>query len=392
MKGSPRNNHFVRGKVRRGCELSQKTCLPHNNDGFGKSTSDVDVGFLLAPEKEIKMKCAVLTSIGKLEIIERDVPETGSFGILITVEICGVCRTDRKAFFMGQRDLRMPGVLGHEIIGRVKETGARVLSVKPGDRVQVFPGVVCGECEYCKAGADNLCSELQIIGFHLDGGFSELLYLPGNAGLNIIPENTDAKAAALAEPLACCLNMQKRMNIGEAESVVVFGAGPLGNLSAQLAHALGAKKVIMVEPCESRRKFAEGYSDYQLDFNDRTASHLSDITGGKGAGAVLLCCPGSAPFEMGLFAAAKRAEIGFFSGLTEKSISTAAINLIHYKELTVIGGYGCTQKDNRNALELLTSGRISVKGAPANTISWRELEKNLREPEPTENIFTYFRP
>lgn len=342
------------------------------------------------------MKCAVLTSAKQLEIIERAPPVCGPADVVVSVEVCGVCRTDRKAFHMGQRDLVMPRVLGHEIVATIQQTGAKVSGLKPGERVQVSPGVVCGVCSYCTSGPDNLCDAMQIIGFHLDGGFSELLLVPGSgglAGLNKIPAGLDARSAVLTEPLACCVNLQKRLGLKDTQTVVIFGGGPLGLLSAQLARHLGVEKIIIVERMKSRRALAAQFSDCQLDFDDQTASRIYELTRGKGADAVLPCCPGSAPFLLGIEIAAKRGRIGFFSGLTDSAgITHAALNAIHYKELTVTGSYGCSTADNREALELLACGKVDTKGVPSLELSWQELTLALSHLEPQEHIFTYFYP
>ena len=342
------------------------------------------------------MKCAELTSVGNLAIAMRGEPEAGPWDVLVDVDACCVCRTDRKAYAMGQRDLVLPRILGHEIAGRVKAVGSLVEGFKAGDRVQVPPGVGCGACAYCLSGADNLCQDVRIVGFHVDGGFSELLRVPGSAGrpagLLPVPDALDARTAALTEPLACCLNMQRRMGMEDAETAVVFGGGPAGALSAKLARALGARRIAVVEPDERRRKLAALYSDCQFDFDSQTVGRILEMSGGKGADAVLPCCPGNAAMAMALEVAAKRGKVGFFSGLTETSIATAAVNLMHYKELRVVGSYGCSFSDNREALALLASGKVDVEGLPGVDISWEELKDNLSRLDASAHMFAFFRP
>ncbi len=343
------------------------------------------------------MKSALLISPGTLEIIEHAPPVCGPFDVLVAIEVCGVCRTDRKAFNMGQRDLLPPRVLGHEIVGTVRETGREVIGFQPGDRVQVSPGVSCGSCDHCVSGLDHLCADMRIIGFHLDGGFAELLRAPGNgcdpAVLNKISKDLDSRTAALTEPLACCVNLQKRLSVGSAETVVIFGAGPLGILSAELARFMGAGAIAVIEPMERRRVAAAPFSDRQFAFDARTKGQILELTHGRGADVVLPCCPGNDPFLMGLEIASKRGRIGFFSGLTDSAgMTNAALNAIHYRELTVAGSYGCSLSDNRAALDLLASGRVSVAQAPSLDISWPELPEILSSMDPFEHVFTYFVP
>lgn len=341
------------------------------------------------------MKCAVLSSVGHLDIVERETPACSEFDVLVKVECCGVCRTDRKAFNMGQRDLVLPRVLGHEIAGTVAAVGSGVRSYAPGDRVAVSPGVFCGTCEYCGKWYDNLCDKMRIIGFHLDGGFAEYLLVPGIGKeppiLNKMPDRMDFATAALAEPVACALNILGRLDIGSAKSAAVFGAGPLGMLTASLINVMSGAEIIIVEPMSCRRELADLVSDRQIDADEHTAARILEITRGRGVDVVIPCCPGNAPFATALSVAAKRGRVGFFSGLTDsEGLTNSTLNLAHYRELSIAGAYGCSLSDTREALEILP--RLDIGGLPSLNVSWDELEGTVAQLAPYNHIFTYFIP
>lgn len=343
------------------------------------------------------LKCAILSAPGAFKITQLPEPVCNEFDVLVKVDTCGVCRTDRKAFAMGQRDLSFPRILGHEITGTVWKVGAGVTGYSIGERVQVSPGIFCGECKYCLLGIDQLCEKIRIIGFHLDGGFAEYIHIPGQGGepiiLNKISYDLDMAIAALAEPLACSINIQKRMVMDQAEHVVIYGAGPLGILSAKLARSLGADKIIIIEANISRLHHAAECSDYQISAKDDVIGQIMKITKGAGADAVIPCCPGNEPFFTGLELTSKRGRFGFFSGLVDKTrLSSNTLNTIHYREITVVGAYGCSLRDNREALEKLTHGKVNVKGLPALYVSWKELPEIISQLEPHDHIFTYFKP
>jgi L-iditol 2-dehydrogenase len=145
---------------------------------------------------------------------------------------------------------------------------------------------------------------------------------------------------------------------------------------------------------ENRRRIAARFSDCQFDFNEQTIPLLMEFTHGRGADAILPCCPGNAPFLMGLNIAAKRGKLGFFSGLTDRtaSITNSALNIIHYRELTVTGAYGCSSAHVREALDLLAAHKVSMEGVPSLDISWQELPVILSRLEPSEHIITFFNP
>jgi len=94
------------------------------------------------------------------------------------VEACSVCGTDVKMLEHGHKDLKYPRVLGHEIVGRIIELRTDMENLTLGDRVQVWPGISCGQCRPCHRGNDNQCESQGILGFNLDGGYAEYVALP----------------------------------------------------------------------------------------------------------------------------------------------------------------------------------------------------------------------
>jgi L-iditol 2-dehydrogenase len=224
---------------------------------------------------------------------------------------------------------------------------------------------------------------MQILGFHLDGGFAEFLLVPAagvrSGVLQPIPEQLSFSEAALTEPLACCVNMQDSLHVGQEDRLLLIGAGPLGILNAKLAKARGVKKVILLEEKEERLKKAAGFEfDYLLDSCKRnTAEEVMRITQGRGADVAIPCCPGTEPFIQGISVLAKRGRLGFFSGLTAGSFPEKDLNLIHYKELLVSGAYGCSVGHNREALGLMAEGKIEVRTMISRKISLAEVLQGL---------------
>jgi L-iditol 2-dehydrogenase len=330
------------------------------------------------------MKAALLEGIKTMKITEVGTPRCRRGEVLIKVGACGLCRTDMKAYNQGQRDLHLPRILGHEITGTVAGVGVGAAHVKTGDRVQVAPGLPCGCCFYCLGGLHQMCDSVQIMGFHYDGGFAEYVLVPANGvnhgTLNKIPDHLSFQEAALTEPLACSVNMQETARIGLGDVVVVFGAGPLGILNARLARARGASSVVLVEVNEERLASAAN-RDFDYCINALAASPVSKImemTGGRGADVVIPCCPSPQAISDGLAMLAKRGRLGFFSGLLQESKTPAPdLNMIHYKELSVYGAYGCSAQHNRTALALLASGAVKVKDMITRTIELDELLSGL---------------
>jgi L-iditol 2-dehydrogenase len=201
------------------------------------------------------------------------------------------------------------------------------------------------------------------LGFSEDGGFTE--YLPMaetsivSGGINLIPANVTDEQAALTEPLASCLNAQEKIGVGEGDTVLIVGAGPLGLLQSRLSRRRGAAKVIIAEKDEARLKLARelGQADRVVDVNlDSLPRIISEETGGTGATVVLLAS-NSSPLSNLLPLLADGGRLSLFSGISKESASVSFdINQIHYRELEVSGAYGSTPAQNTSALNLIAQG------------------------------------
>lgn len=339
------------------------------------------------------MKAAVLENRGKIAIQEVERPKCGDGQVLVKVKSCGICRTDLKCYEKGQYDLQLPRILGHEIAGIIEEVGSGVDVYKKGDRIQVSPGITCGECEFCKEGMDNLCNELQIMGFNYDGGFAEYLLIPAqgvkNGILNFIPEETSFEEASMAEPLGCSINMQEMLDIKPQNTIVIFGGGRLGILNAKLAKLKKASKVILVEVNDKRLSIAKNYEfDHIIDSRkEDVIKTVLDITKGSGADIVIPCCPGYDAMNLGIHILAKKGKLGFFSGLVaEKGNNHLDFNLLHYKEITTYGAYGCAIKHTKEAVKLIANGNIQVKDMITKIISLDEVEQGIKKVKELEEL------
>ena len=130
------------------------------------------------------MKAVVVEEIGDFRLADISCPEPGPGEVLIQTAVTGLCRTDLKIIEVGHRDLVLPRVPGEEVVGTVCAVGPDVASDLMGKRVYVYPGTSCGSCKPCLQGAGNLCTGMQIMGFHRDGGFAEYVTAP----INSLPE------------------------------------------------------------------------------------------------------------------------------------------------------------------------------------------------------------
>ncbi|TIS74640.1 MAG: iditol 2-dehydrogenase [Mesorhizobium sp.] len=201
------------------------------------------------------MKAVRLEGVGNIALREVGKPAAGPDDLLVRIEACGVCGTDRHLFH-GEFPCMPPVTLGHEFSGIVEAIGTAVSGFSVGDRVTGDPNIACGSCPHCRAGRFNLCHNLIAIGIRRDGGFAEYVVLPQKQAFSL-PKDLKPTHGAFCEPLGCCLHGLDLAQIRPGSSVAVLGGGVIGLLTVQLARLAGATTIILSTRQASRRALAE---------------------------------------------------------------------------------------------------------------------------------------
>jgi propanol-preferring alcohol dehydrogenase len=171
----------------------------------------------------------------------------GEHQVLLTVEACGVCRTDLHLLDGELPDIRYPITPGHEIVGTVAAVGPSVTRFRAGDRVGVpWLAQACGLCRYCRAGQENLCERARFTGYTVDGGYAEEVLADARFCL---PLPGDAPAAQLA-PLLCAglIGYRAYRAAGSGENLGLYGFGAAAHLLAQVARAQGRRVFAFTRP------------------------------------------------------------------------------------------------------------------------------------------------
>jgi L-iditol 2-dehydrogenase len=314
------------------------------------------------------VKVARLYAPEDLRIEDTPAPEARGGEIVIRVRSCSTCGTDAKIFHHGHHHISLPRVLGHEVAGEIVEVGTGADGFGVGDLVQVIAAIPCGECFFCRRGQETVCENLESIGYQYDGGFAEFMRVPRKVldrdGLNRVPDHVPFEAASLTEPLACVLNGQEIAQVGTGDVVAVLGAGPIGCLHVRLARARGASSIILADVNERRLELsARAHPDIVIDSAKEDAvDAVRKATEGRGADVVITATGAGAAQEQALEMAAARGRISLFGGLPrDNSVIRFDSNLVHYRELIVVGAYGSAPRHNRAALELISTGAVEVE-------------------------------
>jgi L-iditol 2-dehydrogenase len=295
-------------------------------------------------------------------------PVAGPGDLVVRVRNCSICGTDAKIWRSGHPNLRPPRVLGHEVAGEVVEVGGGAGGWSVGDRVQVIAAIPDGTCEECRRGWQTVCPNSEAIGYHYDGGFAELMRIPSKVlavgGVNSIAEGLSFAEASVAEPLSCVINGQEQARVGEGQTVVVVGAGPIGCLHVRLARARGAARVFLLELSEKRLALAAGLvapDEAIAAEGTDTVAAVRGLTGGRGADVIIVAAASGKAQEDALRMAARRGVVSFFGGLPkDRPAISCDANIIHYREVGIVGANSSSPAHNQQALELIASGAVPV--------------------------------
>lgn len=310
------------------------------------------------------MRAAVVHAINDLRIENVKKPDVPDDSILVKVQACAICGTDRRIYRKGDHRASYPVITGHEIAGSVESVSKGVKILKKGDRVCVAPGHGCGYCKMCKNGYPNVClNPNPSLGYKVNGGFAEFIAVPEYilrlGFVNLIPESLSFEQASMSEILACCLNAQDNAVIQSGETVLIIGSGPAGIMHAHLSKLKGARKVIITQRSRYRLDLAKtlfpGVVDRTVSSEEENLKEaVMEETDGKGADVIYVCAPSKEAQESALELIANRGRINFFGGLPKDNcIAKINSNEIHYKEIFISGASSSKPVDNKKALQLL---------------------------------------
>lgn len=322
------------------------------------------------------MRKALLTEIGKIEVIEAEIPKIiEETDVQVKIHAVGICGTDLHIFKSGRADVQLPRVMGHELSGEVTAVGAKVTRVKVGDKVVLDPVYACGECPTCKKGYQNVCDSVKCYGVHMDGGFQDYI-VTGESHLYVCGENVTYEDAALAEPFSIAANILSRAMATEKDNIIVIGAGTIGLSIIQSAVKMGAR-VLVADVFDSKLQKALEFGAEKV-VNSKTDSIEDAIAEFAPGGLdVVIDAVGVTPlFQASINYAAPRARvlcIGFDA--TPAEISPVVVTK---KELSIIGSrMNCYQFPT--VMEWMKEGKIDATKMVSKSYPVEEIQKAFEE-------------
>ena len=190
------------------------------------------------------MLSVVVEQPNQMAVRERPQPQPAAGEVRVRVRYAGICGSDVHILHGKNPFVVYPRVIGHEFVGRIEAVGDGVEAARIGELVAVDPVVSCGQCPACAVGRRNVCYNLQVIGVHRDGGFSEYMCAPASNAYTI-PAGVEETGAAIIEPFAVAANVTSRTGVHPTDIVLIYGAGPVGlNILQTLKGVFGVRAFI----------------------------------------------------------------------------------------------------------------------------------------------------
>ena len=325
------------------------------------------------------MKVGMYYNNSDVRVEEQPIPEIGDSDLLIKTAACGICGSDVLEWY---RIKKAPLVLGHEYAGTITSAGKDVKGFKAGDRVFATHHVPCDECYYCKSGHETACVTFQSKNNFAPGGFSEYLRVSGKSvetGVVVLPDKMTFEQATFIEPLGTVARGQRALHIKKGDCVLVLGVGIAGLLHVKLAKAKGAAVIVATDMNQYRLDAAVKYGATSVVMAGQDLLEaVKKANNGRLADKVIICTGAKSAAIQGLSAVDKGGTVLFFAVPNPGDTIAMDFNPYWRDDISIKTSYGASPRDNKEALELISSGKVNVDDMITHTLGIDEIGKGFQ--------------
>ena len=301
-----------------------------------------------------------MTAPGQITFREIPVPQLRDDQILVRIQMIGICGSDIHVYHGEHPFTSYPVTQGHEVSGDIVALGKDVQGFEVGQKVTIEPQVFCGQCHPCTHGKYNLCEELKVMGFQTTGTASTYFAVDASK-VTPIPQAMSFAEGAMIEPLAVAVHAVRRYGDVTGQKVVILGAGPIGNLVAQVAKALGAETVMVTDVSDYRLELAKKCgADVVVNTRDQEfGAAMVEHLGPDKADVIYDCAGNNVTMNQAIRCARKGSTIilvAVFAGMA--TVDLAVLN-DHELDLNTTMMY--RHEDYVLAIQLVNEGKIRLQ-------------------------------
>jgi len=313
------------------------------------------------------MKFGVLTSKGNAEVHESPIPKMGPTDVLLKQKVCNICTTDYQQWEGKREHQGYPMAGGHECSAEIIKLGHDIEGTfEIGDQVGIVYDY-CGYCDACKEGDITSCHNKEQFGKNYSNdyygifGFSDYFVRDAKSLVKLENKINDSEAG-FVEPLSTVVRSMKKLRVNSGyDTMVIIGAGTMGLLNAQVGKALGARVIVSARH-KKQIKTVKNMGIEVIDSkNEDPIEKVKQLTDGKGADIVVVAVGSSSANIQSIEMVKKQdGKISLFSAGYPVPKLEIDSNEIHYMRLELIGTYGSTLQDFKDAATLLSDNRVDV--------------------------------
>jgi L-iditol 2-dehydrogenase len=309
------------------------------------------------------MNALTLTAYNEFEFSDVPRPELEPDEVLVRVKACGICGSDVHGYD-GTSGRRIPPIImGHEASGEIAEVGAAVTQWRPGERVTFDSTVYCGNCDYCREGQVNLCTNRRVLGvscgdYRQHGAFAEYVKVPARI-LFALPDHLSFEEAAFAEPLSIALHAVERVHPRPGDTALVIGAGVIGLLVLQVLKMKGCGRVFVSDLNEARLAIARqtGADEVFVPTSCDVVGEVGRLTGGEGCDVVMECVGFGPAVQTAIDAVRKGGKVGLVGNLAAKC--DLPLQKVVTREISLHGSCA-SSGEYQSAVDALAAGQITT--------------------------------
>jgi 2-desacetyl-2-hydroxyethyl bacteriochlorophyllide A dehydrogenase len=263
--------------------------------------------------------------------------------------------------------------MGHEFSGEVIDIGSSVANIQEGERVVIEPVLSCGTCQPCRRGRSNICENIQLVGLHVSGAFSEYVAIPAKK-CHRLPKTVSFEEASLVEPLAVAVHAVNLASLKKNEAISIIGSGAIGLMTLLVAKNRDVRTIFVLDTLDYRLALAQKLGA-TTTINVKKENSLQEILKSGGVDTVFEAVGHQETVQQGL-AMVKRGGKVVIIGMLEATMQLPMLD-VTVKEIELQGSYGYTSDDFQQALNLIADGKVDVKPLITHLLPFQDIKNGF---------------
>ncbi len=323
------------------------------------------------------MKALLCYSQDKFKLVEIDRPGIQEDEMLIEMLYTGLCGSDIVKIM--DPGVKKPAVFGHEVVGRVVETGKNMKQFEKGDIVVTAHHIPCYKCHYCLHGNYSMCRHFKETNIY-PGSFCQYIRLSGEHIKYTtfkVPPDLNPVEALFIEPLACCIRAMDRIAFRKNDLFSVVGTGVIGMLFIQLIKSLGGK-VVAIDLDDERLSLARtlGAEHIINPSNKKVTSEIKNIAAG-GIDVAILTVTNKYTLGDALSYLRDGGTVNIFGASGKESKFEVDLENVYKRELTIMSSYSATPESLRRAFAIVTGKKLNISPLLSEILPLSDFKKGL---------------